>query len=180
MNPAGALVWLVPIVVLLALLGVAQFFGARRFRRTVNPALVAATLLVLLVAGATSSVFFSQDRADVAVDTLDRVVSQSKAQTDADALNGKRELERVLAPLCGDCGPSVGEIKVGLGGEASSGGDIVRRAVSAGATQVDDELESAAQSGFFEYFIALGTVGIAALVLVGLRRGIDEYRYRAT
>lgn len=180
MNPAGSLVWLVPIAVLLGLLVVAQFFGARRFRRKLNPALVVATLLVLLVAGATSSVFFSQDRADVAGETLDKVVSQSKTQTDADALNGKRELEKVLAPHCGECGESVSAFKAGLGGEASSGGDTVQREVANGAIQVDNELDSADRSGFLEYFIPLGTVAIAALVLVGLRRGIDEYRYGAT
>lgn len=180
MNPALSLLWIVPILVLLGLLVVAQVFGARRFRRTLNPALVAATLLVLLVAGATSSVFFSQGRADVAGATLDKVVSQSKAQTDADALNAKQELGKVLAPHCGDCGESVSAFKAGLGGVAGAGDDAVQRDVAVGATQVDDELDSADQSGFFEYFIPLGTVAIAALVLFGLQRGIDEYRYRAT
>jgi hypothetical protein len=182
--PASALVWVLPILLLLGLLLLAQVFGKRRFRRTVNPALAGATLLLLLVAGATSMVFVAQARADVAKGTLNRTVGDWTRQISAVAVTGQRDLAKVMRAQCGGagqdgCGDTVGAFMVRLAADGEGDQRTIKSGV-AGTQQVEDEFTASDQSGFLEYFIPVGTAVIAGLILVGFRRGIDEYRYRST
>lgn len=185
MNPAGMLVWIVPIFLLLGLLCVAQVFGKRKFRRTVNPALAAATLLLLLVAGMTSMTLFSQARADAAGQTLNQVVDRWRAETDDAAISGQRDLVEVVREQCAEaaqdgCGDTVNAVVADLGQvEAGSGASQDQESFER-TKPVYDELASANQSGLLEYLIAVGAVAIGVLILFGLQRGIDEYRYRST
>lgn len=184
MNPASMLVWIVPILVLLGLLCVAQVFGKRRFRRTVNPALAAATLLLLMVAGATSVTLVSRAQANAAGQTLNQVVDQRLAQAGRNAVRAQQDLAAVLRAQCegvqDGCGDTVEAFfaEVRQAG-AGSGASPVQRGLEE-TRQINDKLASASQSGLLEYLIPVGVVTIAVLILVGLQRGIDEYRYRST
>ena len=75
-RPAAAAVWLLPVLALLALVGAAQLFLRRRFRRRVSaPLLLAAVLVVLMGAGTAWSTRAAArlDAAWAAADTLEQV-----------------------------------------------------------------------------------------------------------
>lgn len=185
MNPAGMPIWIVPILLLLGLLCLAQVFGKRKFRRTVNPALAGATLLLLLVAGVTSMTLVSRARADAAGQTVNQVVDRWRAETAGDALSGQRDLAEVLSAQCpgtvqDGCGDTVNTF-VTRYGQAEAGSGVSQDQQGLERTKpVYYKLASADQSVLLGYLIAVGAVAIAVLILFGLQRGIDEYRYRST
>jgi hypothetical protein len=180
MNSAVALVWILPIALLLLLLGYTQYFTKTRFSRTLNPALAVATLLLVLVFSGTAAVFGAQGKADTASESMARVVTQWDAQTRAVAVEGQRELAQMIRRQCGaGCGVTADAFIAKFAAVApkprtGSQSDIP------GTKQVDEELSTADKSGFLDYSIPLAVLVIAGLVFLGLQRGIDEYRYRTT
>jgi hypothetical protein len=151
----------------------------------VNPALVVATLLSLALAWPMSTTLVSRANVEAARQTLTRVVNQQNEQTKWVATGGQHTLAELLHSQCADveqdgCGVTASAFIAWFGparpGSPSKSvlGDL------AGTKQVSDELASAAESGFLAYLISVGTIAVTVLILFGFRRGIDEYRYRAT
>jgi hypothetical protein len=180
MSPAGALAWLLPALILLGFLLVAQIFLNRRFSRTFNPALVVATVLLGLVVAGMWTVFDARNKSDAASGTLNSVVNKWDAQTRSVAVDGQRELAEMVRKQCGsDCGETAGPFIARFA-------DVARSAQTADQVgidetkQVNSKLAAADQSGFLNYSLPLGVLMIAALVLLGLQSGIDEYRYQAS
>ncbi|WP_020666929.1 hypothetical protein [Amycolatopsis nigrescens] len=183
LAPWSASAWLVPIGLLLGLLVLTQVFLRKRFRRRVSPALVAASVLLILLATAASMVFVSDTQADTAGRTLDQVVTQWRAQTDQIAAEGRQSLAAVIRTQCGapgqdTCGDTVDAFLAGLPPVA---GD--RPAVTGGLSGtklVNEQLLVADRGGLLEYLMLLAALAVAALILLALHKRIDEYRYGAT
>lgn len=180
MNSAVTLVWLLPIVLLLCLLGYTQYFTRKRFSRTLNPALAVATLLALLVGFGTAAVFDARGKASAAGESLNEVVAQWDAQTRAVAVEGQGELAQLIRRQCGaGCGFTA-DAFIAKSGVVTPKAPAGERIDVPETKQVGEELAAADQSGFLDYSIPLAVLVIAGLVVLGLQRGIDEYRYRTT
>lgn len=181
MHPVTIFVWVVPIVVLAGLLCLTQVFLHRRFQRLLNAPLLAASVLLLALAAGTSFALVSQDRSGDGGDTLNQVLQEWRAQTAATDASGQQALATVVQGQCvgidGGCGVSVTEFVDKL--PAASPGNEAADWQTIKTTEVNEKLESADQSGIFEFAIPGVALVIAALVLLGLQPRIDEYRYRS-
>jgi len=181
MHAATVLVWVVPIVVLAGLLCLTQVFLHRRFQRVLNAPLLAASVLLLALAAGTSFALVSQDRSGDGGDTLNQVLQERRAQTAATDASGQQALAAVVQGQCGNtdigCGVTVAQFVADL--PAASSGNEAADSQTIKTTEVNEKLESADQSGVFEFAILGAALVIAALVLLGLQPRIDEYRYRS-
>jgi len=182
MHPATVLVWVVPIVVLAGLLCLTQVFLKRRFQRLLNaPLLAASVLLLVLAAGTSYALVLSQDRSGDGGDTLNQVLQEWQAQTDATDASGQHALADVVQVQCGGTDGGCGDTVTGFVARlaASPGNEAKDWQAISKTKKVNEELLSADQSGILEFAIPGAALGIAALVLLGLQPRIDEYRYRS-
>ncbi|MGV9362094.1 hypothetical protein [Amycolatopsis sp. NPDC003731] len=182
LDPAITLLWALPLVVLLGTLGWAQRFLARRFRRTVNTALLAATAACVLLGAGTALLLGVQSDARDSGAALERTVAAQSAGTTAAAAGARAALVRVVVAQCGP------------GGAAACGDTVAALAATTttppgAAVAPPDEVDEAALlgpgltepgwTGVLGYGIPVLAAGIGVLAAGGLQPRLDEYRFRA-
>jgi hypothetical protein len=183
LDPAITLLWAVPLLVLLGVLLWTQRFLTRRFRRTVNAALLAATVACVLLGAGTALLLGVQAEARDSGVALERTVDARSAATAAAAGQAQSTLAHVLTTQCGS------------GGAAACGDTVAAFAASAAAPPAvpaappgdADEtvllgpgLTEPAWNGLLGYGIPVLAAGIGVLTVGGLQPRLDEYRFRAT
>lgn len=186
-RPWTALLWAVPALALLAGLVFAQLYLSSRFRRTLNVSLLAASVLMVtaIVAGGVFTL-----SADHGVGNALRGAAQARldrdAQTNAADVVGQRALGTLLRARCptdtGGCGVTVAAFEAGLGDQGAA---TRPPALSGSAAPVDAQVVEAntdpnlANANLMGGSLVAGCAAAAAvLVLIGLWRRIDEYRYQ--
>lgn len=165
--------WALVISLLLALALVGLHIGtlmylAKRFRRTVNWWLLAATLVLIGITGfaaATSEISKSQlHDARLAVEQL---VRDRAPHFSTDPVGG--DVATRLNQQCTTDGTTCGRVTM-----AASQPEQVAKAADANALATE-----AGESNGLEFAIPVGGLGIALFVLLGLQPRIQEYRYRS-
>ncbi|GAA2658906.1 MULTISPECIES: hypothetical protein [Actinosynnema] len=176
-TASGTLALLLPVLALAALLVVAQARLSRRFRRTWNPPLLAATALTTALAGLALWGAHTQARVEAASADVVAVADGWQRRTDDATARARAELLAMLGPGCVDaCGPTVAEV-AGVDPPAGAatlekGADLTDRALTA-RTELAD-----ADHGAWTPLGPLCGALLAALVLLGLHPRLDEHRFR--
>ncbi|ADJ47592.1 integral membrane protein [Amycolatopsis mediterranei S699] len=182
LGPAITALWAVPLVLLLATLVWAQRFLARRFRRTVNTALLAATVACVLLGAGTALLLGIQSDARDGGAALEHAVDARSAATAAAAARARWTLAQVLTAQCGiqgvaACGETV---------TAFAAGTPVPPAVPDAPPGAVDEsallgpgLTEPGWNGVLGFGIPVLAAGIGVLAAGGLQPRLDEYRFRA-
>ncbi|MEU0536039.1 hypothetical protein [Amycolatopsis tolypomycina] len=180
LDPAITVLWALPLAVLLGTLAWTQRFLARRFRRTVNAALLAATAACVLLGTGTALLLGVQADARDSAAALERTVDTRSAATAAVAGVTRWTLVQVLAVQC-------------PGGVAACGDTVAAFAAATPVpptvgAQPPPEVDEAALlgpgltepgwSGVLGYGIPLLAAGIGVLAVGGLQPRLDEYRFR--
>lgn len=177
LNPATALVWVVPALLLLAALIRAQVFLARRFRRRLSPWLVGATavLIALMVASAPWTQPGGDTRA--AAEELYKLVPVAKPPapgepmpiepSEADALKWVSK-QCAGAGQCGDTMALLADRRIA---------DEAKPIAPADATRVTARFGQAGDVGWLPVLIPVLGTAVLLFVFLGLRRRINEYGY---
>ncbi|MFF0574098.1 hypothetical protein [Streptosporangium saharense] len=172
--------WGVCLLTTLVLLCGTQLFLRRRFRRDLNPRLLAATGLVVVLAAATSLAYFSGARLDEAGTMTRRVAETRKAEVEAERRFGDERLARLLVPVCGApsrCGPTVAkELRVRPGSPTPV---LPEETVEAAEIRgVTTRMRDATEYAGLAFLIPLLAVTAGALIWSGIHPRLNEYRYR--
>ncbi|MFB9684870.1 hypothetical protein [Amycolatopsis plumensis] len=182
LAPAITALWAVPLVLLLATLVGTQRFLARRFRRTVNPALLAATVACVLLGAGTALLLGIRSDARDGGAALEHTVDARSAVTSAAAGQARWTLAHVLTAQCGiegaaACGDTVTAFAAGTPVPADLP-DAPPGAVDESAL-LGPGLTEPGWTGVLGYGIPLLAAGIGVLAVGGLQPRLDEYRFRA-
>lgn len=172
------LVWVLPIVVLFVLLGVTQVFLRRRFRRTLNPLLLLATVLLVGLCIVTSLAFVSQNRLEDSRETLKQLVGVWSAQTSATDTRRQRALTDLVAKECQRAGDSCGATVTRFAPNPEPEDTVNEIKIPDRTMNVKKQIEAAGRDRVLWPLIPLLTALIAVLIPLGLRPRIEEYRYR--
>lgn len=175
--------WLVPAILLFGLLGVTQWYLTRRFRRVVNPGLVAAALCLLGLVGVTALMTFHayHDFARVSSD-VPAAIGASSAQAAISDKRSRQVLAELMKNRCTDqCGYTVDKfLNASPGGDGSSAvgippmtGDTERVA------RIAHDIKDAGQYRNYVLVVPLSAVLVLGSIAAGLYFHIDIYRYRA-
>jgi hypothetical protein len=174
---AGLLpLWLIPPVLMLVLLVLTQLYLRGRFRRRLNPLLLGASVLtagVVVALSATLGLAGGLDDVRARVDDALAVRQTEVAATDAGGQSGLANLVRQQCPA--GCGSTVDDFEAAIR-PVSAAPDTTDR-VTAAVRAVTAQAASAAESGGLPVLVPVGVVLAAGLVVWGLYRRIDEYRY---
>ncbi|WP_328617322.1 hypothetical protein OHS18_13915 [Amycolatopsis sp. NBC_00355] len=183
LDPAITLLWAMPLLALLGGLWWTQRFLARTFRRAVNPALLAATAVLVLLGAATAFLLGVQSAARDSGTALERTVDTVSATTAAGAGQAQRTLAQVLVAQCGGAGPTACGDTVTAFAAAAPAAQTVPAAASAGvgeAVLLGPGLTAPGWTGVLGWGIPVLAVGAGLLVVAGLQPRLDEYRFRET
>jgi predicted PurR-regulated permease PerM len=167
--------------VLLAVLVDTQLFLNRRFRRRLNPALAAATLLVVL--GVTVAPFMAaslNDGLSQGVRELNRVRSDRADQSRQEDAAGQQALYQLLKDKCpGQAASCAVTVEAMRPSDPVASDPGATSSESASASGPADRLNSAADTGL-ALMVGLATGAVLVLLLVpeGLRRRMSEYGYQ--
>lgn len=184
MTTVAVLVWVPPIVFLFVVLCVTQVFLKRCFRRTLNPFLLLATVLLVGLSVVMSLTIWSQNRLQDSRANLDQLVNDWGAQIRVADVEGQRGLQNAVqgcAQVEGGCGVTVTKFAADL---ETANQDAANRTatetiiVPQRTMQVNGQIATAGRYADLWFLIPLGTALIAVLILLGLRPRIEEYRYR--
>jgi hypothetical protein len=177
---AGLLpLWLLPPVLLLVLLVLTQLYLRRRFRRRLNPLLLGASVLTAGVVVALSATLGLAGGLDDVRDRVDQALAVRQAEVAATDANGQAGLANLVRQQCGPagCGSTVDDFEAAIR-PVSAAPDATDR-VAAAVKAVTAQAASATESGGLPVLVPVGVVLAAGLVVSGLYRRIDEYRYEA-
>ncbi|RSM56861.1 hypothetical protein DMB66_32500 [Actinoplanes sp. ATCC 53533] len=170
MAPGWAVTWIVPVVVLFALLVGAQVFLSRRFRRTFNVPLLGATAAVLVLAAGMSFDFAARGELTATRNAGDALAGVWQARIDAADRHGQQMLGDLVAKACPDgCGATVDR-------RAASGEPPGEESLTAHIRDVDGHAAAAADTAGRPMPLMLAALIAMALVPLGLHPRIDEYR----
>ncbi|ATE54068.1 hypothetical protein [Actinosynnema pretiosum] len=176
-TAASTLGWLLPLLALAALLVVAQVRLSRRFRRTWNPPLLAATALVAALAGVALWGARTQARVEAAAAEVVAVAEGWQGRTDQATELARTGLLGMLGPDCPDaCGPTVAEVDAAdlpAGAATLATVPVLTDRALAARTELAD-----ADHGAWTALGPLCGALLVALVLLGLHPRLDEYRFR--
>ncbi|MBO3743039.1 hypothetical protein [Actinoplanes flavus] len=174
MAPGWVVTWIVPAVVLLALLVTIQVFLSRRFRRTFNPPLLAATIAVLAATAAMSSDFAARGELAATQRAGDTLVDVWQARIDAADRSGQTMLRELIAGACPDgCRETLDRIAAGVAGPREAPGEQV---LTARIRDVDGHAAAAADTTGQLILLVLAALAAMALIPFGLVPRINEYR----
>ena len=163
------LLWLVPIVLLLAGAVWTQVFLARRFRRTFSVPLVAATVLVLVLAVfSASNLTAGGDLRSAGESRLAYV----RASNQYVAELGRAQRASFAGLVRAQCSSCVDDSAV------DSGATQTRQDMSARWVQFSERLAAIATGGGFTVNVVLVVI-VFVLLLVGIHPRIEEYRYQS-
>lgn len=171
------LVLVVPAVVLVGLLVLTQVYFRRRFRRSINVSFVAATLLLLLVCVLPVLGVMAQSRLETGAADLRQVVDTWETRTSVAAADGQATLRNLINAECPTaCTGILDELAVLPAPVAARPDD---RTMTAQGFRVDEQIKKASAHSDLEPLIPVGMLLAGALVALGFRARIEEYRYRA-
>ncbi|GGN93736.1 membrane protein [Actinoplanes lobatus] len=174
MAPGWMATWIVPAVVLLALLVTTQVFLSRRFRRTFNPPLLAATIAVLAATAAMSADFAARGELAATQKAGDALVGVWQARTAAADHRGQTMLRELVAGACPDgCRETLDRIAAGIGGTREAPGEEV---LTARIKEVDGHATAAADTTGQLILLVLAALAAMALIPFGFVPRINEYR----
>ncbi|WP_326836826.1 hypothetical protein VSH64_18310 [Amycolatopsis rhabdoformis] len=173
--------WLLPPTLLLALLVLTQVSLRRRFRRRLNPGLLAATLGVAAAVTGLCLAFAHAQQLGGVRDRVDALLGLRARAVEAADTSGQNALADLLRGSCGSagCGSTVDAFEAGVRQAADRSGpapDIDDLAVATG--EVTSAAAAAADSGGLPVWVPGAVVAAAAGAVLGLRRRVEEYRYR--
>lgn len=177
-GPLVPALWMAPATLLLGPLVWTQWTLAKRFRRRLNPQLIAATVLLAGVVTGLAWTFPVQHDLSVARAALNQVVNGRDSRAQYENMLSQQEIQAMLNASCGQsggCGPTAASLETSRP-PASVAGDAE---IDAGIGQTDESTVAATAVWWLQIVIPLAGVAIGALVLWGLQARIDEYRYRA-
>ncbi|XVS68051.1 hypothetical protein ACQPYE_18990 [Actinosynnema sp. CA-299493] len=151
-----------------------QFF--KRFRRVLNVWLAVATVLTLFVAVALLFTASQRQQLVQVGDRVDTLLAERQAAVSADEAVGQRALADLLSGLCGaqGCGPTVDEFRAGLPAQVTD----VTNEHDTDAQEVTAQTRAATDSGGRGWLVPLAAVLAFVLVVIGMVRRLNEYRYR--
>ncbi|VVJ21452.1 Integral membrane protein [Amycolatopsis camponoti] len=181
LDPAITLLWALPLLLTLALLVWAQRFLARRFRRTVNSALFAATAALVLLGIGTALLLGIQSGARDSGAALGHTVDARSAATTATAGHAQWTLAQVLVASCGPGGVAACGYTVAAAAAATPAPPAVPPAAPADVDEsalLGPGLTEPGWNGLLGYGIPVLAAGIGMLVVGGLQPRLDEYRFR--
>jgi hypothetical protein len=184
-KPAATVAWAVPAAVLLLLLCVTQVYLSRRFRRTVNLPLLAATTLAIALCVLTSLTVRSEHRVGAARHALDDLRLASNTRTDAVDVGGQGVLATRMRSACahsqGACADTVNRFTRDLDSRrpAAPVATLDDRQLADATAGVNGQIAAADRTLEFPLVIPVVTASIVAMILAGLRPRLDEYRYRS-
>jgi hypothetical protein len=180
-TPPAVLAVLLPLAGLLALLVFTQVFLRLRFRRRVNPWLLAATALVLALVAGVVVVAAAQRHLDAARGALGQLTADRASQADAIDAQGQRSLSALLLRhRCGgSCSPTIDQFvaDVAESGKPANGPDDTSSVPT--TRRVADLTAAADANALLEPAIYLAALLIGVTVLLGFRPRLNEYRYRS-
>ncbi|MBB4741351.1 hypothetical protein BJY16_004810 [Actinoplanes octamycinicus] len=169
MAPGWVAVWIVPVTVLLGLLLATQVFLSRRFRRTFNPPLIAATLAVLALAAGMSFDFAARGELTATRQAGTTLVGVWHARIDAADQRGQKMLGEAVAKACrGACGDMVVA--------KAAAEPPAEEALTARIKDVDGHAAAATATTGRLLLLLLAALIAMALVPLGLYPRINEYR----
>ncbi|MEC3982647.1 hypothetical protein [Amycolatopsis sp. H20-H5] len=180
MGPWWIGVWLVPPVLLLAVLGWTQHYLRKQFRRVLNAPLLGATALAVGVGFAMLLTFFMHRRLEDVSSQVDVTISGWEARISTEDALGQRDLAALVRQRCGrdgGCGNTVDTFTAGLRQDVTPAPD--QKTLTAEVKAVNDAATGAAESGGLEFLIPAAGLAVGLLILFGLHARIDEYRYQA-
>ncbi|ASR35934.1 hypothetical protein BAY61_14000 [Prauserella marina] len=177
MHPGASAIWLIPVAALAVLLCAAQVYHHRRFRRRLNPHLLAATGLLIAVAALPALTIPAQARAHHGANELREEITiwQQRAHTAAAA--DRRAVAVLVTGHCqpDGCGDSVAEFAASPTGSAVPRGTADDQLAGTGA-DVTAGFDRAALPQAVLWLIVAGAGGIAVLIITGFQRRITEYQ----
>ncbi|MFB9923182.1 hypothetical protein ACFORO_05940 [Amycolatopsis halotolerans] len=176
---AGLLIlWLLPPIVLLALLVATQVFLRQRFRRRLNPPLLGATVLGLGVVAGLLAAFALAGRLDTVRGNVDQAVAVREKSIESADAGGHARLATLLQQRCGPsgCGSTVDDFRRQT--QTTSTAAPAQNAITSAARAVTTAGAAATESGGLPILVPTALILTGALVVAGLYRRIDEYRYR--
>ncbi|GGO19330.1 hypothetical protein [Micromonospora parathelypteridis] len=178
-NMLTAAVWLLPLVGLGVLLARTQVYLTRRFRRTVNVPLLAATVVTVGMVALTALSLWSADKLDRARAGVEAVHDSRQGQLKAVGFRAADGLANQVKAQCATaCDDTIEELRSPFPSPPASStpGQTVVAADQAIVADADD----AADSRSVELALPLLALGIAVLVLWGFRPRLAEYGERST
>ncbi|MBV9011740.1 MAG: hypothetical protein JO272_06755 [Pseudonocardiales bacterium] len=183
MTIENLLKWVVPIVLLFVLLVATQVFLRHRFRRLVNPPLLAATLVLIGLSIVTSLAVIAQHRLENSRDILQEVVRLQQEQPSAADVRGQQELGELMDKedgcANGGCGPTVDRFISDQKSAASTAAKTSNKRTEKLIADFHKRIGSAGENASRKYFILILDFLIIVFVSFGLWPRIEEYRYRA-
>lgn len=167
---ARHVLWIVPVVVLLAFLAATQIFLARRFRRTLSLPLLLATVAVLGLGFAAKLSFGIDDGVSTSRTTLDTLVENH--QHNASVIQAKGC--EFLAVLSKDWYEPAGSGCRAASSAVVDDGDLLAKTNKASVT-TQEASDTADQA-----IVAVSVLALVAILLImlGMLPRIEEYRYR--
>jgi hypothetical protein len=174
-----SLLLVVPAVVLLTLLVLAQLYIRRRFRRSVNVPLAAATFLFLLVCVLPVLGVIAQDRLETAAGELRQVIGTWESRTAVSVANGQNTLRTLTTAECPtECASTLDNLTAGPSGPALGPAQPDERILITQALKVNAHITAADSNDGLEPLIPAGMLVTVALALLGFRARVEEYRYQ--
>ncbi|TYB45495.1 hypothetical protein [Actinomadura chibensis] len=174
--------WAGPVALVLVLLSTTQVFMARRFRRTVNWHLLAATLLVLaglgmggaLIRADRDHLAAGKDALIEATDIRDGQVEQAH-YTEREAFG--KLLQRECAGDAQGCGPTVAAFLAKAGSRRVTERPTSERTAIEAGKSAAGQTDAARLSPYYAFPAVIVPLAVFVLILWGFRARIDEYRY---
>lgn len=175
--------WLVPAILLFGLLGVTQAYLTRRFRRVLNPGLLAAALCLLELVGVAALTFNAYSHLANVRKDLHEAIDTSSDQADAIDKQGQQIFAELMRSRCGgECGYTVDAFvrEHRSVGDSSPEVDSDQKTRDTERTErLTDGIEAAGAYRNYAFLVPLGTALVLGAIVAGLYFHIDEYRYRA-
>lgn len=179
----SGLSWLIPAILLLGLLGVTQRYLTGRFRRVVNPGLLAAALFLLGLVGATALTFDAYRNLASVRSAVHAASDASLDHAKAIDTQGQQALAELMRSRCGgECGYTVDAFVReyrSVGDLSPDVGSVQRTRDTERTERITDGIEAAGAYRNYAFLVPLGTALVLGPILAGLYFHIDEYRYRA-
>jgi hypothetical protein len=174
--------WVVPSLLLLAGLLVAQAYLARRFRRRLSIPLALATALLLALAASGVTVALARHRLASAGADMTRVTGEQAAAVDYSDYQGEIAVGGLIGMLCQGqptgCTPTVARFRSSYRATGWVPGTLVpsssQIAADTGVTMA--QLGSADDGYGMQFAVPAVGIVIAILIAAGLQSRIDEYR----
>jgi hypothetical protein len=174
--------WSAPGVALLALLGVTQLYLRRRFHRTINLGLAAATVSVLGLLAVAGLTFDIGSRLAATRDTVHELTDTWHEQLSDRQTLTQRDLADLIDTQCridsGECGSTVQRVVAEVGSADSVNADVAEDTLIDGASSIDDLAAAASRHGGYAALIPLTAAVAVVLIVLGISVRMNEYQYR--